>query len=122
MIERQSKGGTSMTRAPHHRRKSSSSPPTAPTPIDNTDPTPLDGPVFGQPRPTADPRHFRIAHPSDDPAYAQIDALNAAHKLHPLPFPAPRGLPEPQLTLQQVFGKSGDAMVKEIEEAARIVF
>jgi Calcineurin-like phosphoesterase len=78
--------------------------------------------VFGQPRPTADPRHFRIAHPSDDAAYAQIDALNAAHKLHPLPFPAPRGLPEPQLTLAQVFGRSGDAMVKEIEEAARIVF
>ena len=110
-----------MTRAPHHR-KQSQPPPSAPAPIDNTDPTPLAGPVFGQPKPTADPRQFRIAHPSDDAAWAQIDALNAAHKLLPAPFPAPRDLPEPRLTLAQVFGKSGDAETKRITDSGRLVF
>ena len=104
-----------MTRAPHHRKTKSSPPPSAPPPIDNTDPTPVDGPVFGEPAPTADPEEFRVPHPSDSAAYAKIDALNAAHKLNPLPFPAPRGLPEPQLTLAQIFGPNGDAITKQIE-------
>src|SRR5271165_308934 len=114
--------GTSMTRSPHHRKKKSPPAPSAPPPIDNTDPTPVDRPVFGQPTPTADPKEFRVPHPSDNAAYAKIDALNAAHKLNPLPFPAPRGLPEPRLTLAQVFGPDGDALAKQIESSGRLVF
>ncbi len=64
----------------------------------------LDRPVFAQPSPTADPTTFRVPHPSDDAAYKVIDALNREHKIHPLPFPPPRGGVEPQLTLQQVLG------------------
>src|SRR5208283_2645746 len=103
--------GTSMTRSPHHRKKKSPPAPSAPPPIDNTEPTP-----------TADPKEFRVPHPSDNAAYAKIDALNAAHKLNPLPFPAPRGLPEPRLTLAQVFGPDGDALAKQIESSGRLVF
>ncbi len=111
-----------MTRAPHHRKPKSAPAPSAPPPIDNSDSTPVDGPVFGQPAPTADPEEFRVPHPSDNAAYAQIDALNAAHKLNPLPFPAPRDLPEPRLTLAQIFGKNGDAIAKRIEASGRLVF
>ena len=64
----------------------------------------LDRPVFAQPSPTADPTTFRVPHPSDGAAYKVIDALNREHKIHPLPFPPPRGGVEPQLTLQQVLG------------------
>jgi hypothetical protein len=64
----------------------------------------LDGPVFSQPQPTPDPTTFRIRHPSDADAYAAIDQLNREHQLKPLPFPAPRGTPEPVLTLEQALG------------------
>ena len=49
-------------------------------------PDPVAGPVFAQPKPTADPTRFRIEHPSDGAAYKTIDALNAEHKLGPIPF------------------------------------
>jgi hypothetical protein len=50
-----------------------------------------------------------------------IDELNREHRLAALPFPAPRGTPEPQLTLQQVFG--GDATATErITRNGQIVF
>src|SRR5271165_3984957 len=110
-----------MARAPRHPRRPQS-PPSPPPPIDNTGPVPLDRPIFAQPQPTPDPTQFRVVHPSDDDAYRQIDALNAAHKLDPLPFPAPRGLPEPVLTLAQVFGPDGDALAKQIESSGRLVF
>jgi len=111
-----------MARPPHHprRRKSSPTPPTPP--IDNTDAVPVDEPVFAQPQPTPDPDHFRVSHPSDSQTYAQIDALNRAHKLGPLPFPAPRGLPEPKLTLAEALGTGGDAVIKRITETGRLVF
>jgi Calcineurin-like phosphoesterase len=64
----------------------------------------LAGPVFSQPEPTADPTIFKLKHPSDAAAYKEIDELNREHRLNPMPFPAPRGGVEPQLTLQQVFG------------------
>ena len=64
----------------------------------------LDRPVFGQPTRTEDPTTFRVPHPSDGAAYKVIDELNREHKIHPLPFPTPRGGTEPQLTLQQVLG------------------
>ena len=105
-----------MTRPPHHPRRRPSSPP---PPIDNTDPVPVDGPEFAQPHPTPDPRQFRIPHPSDAQAYEQIDALNRAHRLGPMPFPAPRGLPEPRLTLTQVLGPNGDDVVKRVTQTGR---
>src|SRR5215469_15047795 len=34
----------------------------------------LSGPVFSQPQPTPDPTIFKVRHPSDGPAYKEIDA------------------------------------------------
>ncbi len=79
------------------------------------------GPVFGEPEATADPSTFVVKHPSDNPAYAAIDKLNAAHKVQPMPFPAPRGGGEPQLTLQQVFG-GNSAAIAAIKNNGQIVF
>jgi hypothetical protein len=70
-------------------------------------PRQLRQPVFAQPLPTPDPTLFRVSHPSDAPAYQLIDQLNRQHKIAPLPFPPPRGLPEPRLTLTEALG--GDA-------------
>jgi hypothetical protein len=95
---------------------------TSTQPTGNAEP-PEDGhPVFAQPQPTADPTHFRTHHPSDDPAYKTIDELNREHKLAPLPFPPPRGIPEPVLTLAQVLGPDGDDAVKRIEAQGQLVF
>jgi hypothetical protein len=94
-----------MTRKPHTRK-----PKAVPQSevVDNVGATKVDHPVFGQPHPTPDPAKFAVKHPSGNPAYQEIDKLNAAHKLSPLPFPAPRGVPEPRLTLAAVLGVSGD--------------
>jgi len=78
-------------------------------------------PVFAQPEPTEDPTTFRIKHPSDREAYREIDELNKEHKIHPLPFPVPRGGVEPRLTLEQVFGGNGSA-IDTITKAGQIVF
>jgi len=78
-------------------------------------------PVFGQPQPTADPTKFRIKHASDNAAYAEIDQLNKSHGLSAMPFPPPRNLPEPILSLEDVLG--GDAqVVKNITATGQIVF
>lgn len=89
-------------------------------------------PIFSQPEPTEDPTTFRIKHPSDGKAYKEIDKLNKEHKIHPLPFPPPRGGVEPRLTLQQVLGDiegsetevrtTAKATVAAIQERGQIVF
>jgi hypothetical protein len=79
------------------------------------------GPLFAQPEPTADPKQFKVKHPSDGSAYKQIDELNRQHKIEPLPFPPPRGGVEPRLTLEQVFGAHTTAIDK-ITSAGQIVF
>jgi hypothetical protein len=73
----------------------------------------LKGPVFSQPQPTPDPSTFRIRHPTDKDAYAIIDKLNAEHELKPMPFPQPRGIPEPILTLGEALGDgaNGDTAI-----------
>jgi len=81
----------------------------------------IGSPVFAQPQPTPDPTVFRVAHPSDSPAYRAIDALNKAHKLAPLPFPVPRGAPEPQLSLQEVFG-GAKSTIETITHRKQLVF
>ena len=108
-----------MTRKPQTRK-----PKAAPKsePIDNVGATTLDHPVFAEPQPTPDPTKFLVKHPSDNPAYKQIDKLNAEHKLAPLPFPAPRGLPEPALTLAAVLDISDAALQKQIKANGQIVF
>jgi hypothetical protein len=90
--------------------------------VDNVGATKVDHPVFGQPHPTPDPAKFAIKHPSDNPAYQEIDKLNAAHKLAPRPFPAPRGVPEPRLTLAAVLGVSDATLQKQINANGQIVF
>ena len=108
-----------MTRRPHPRRPKPA--PQTP-PIDNTSPTDIGHPIFAQPEPTLDPTQFKVPHPSDNPAYKQIDQLNAEHKLKPLPFPAPRGLPEPRLTLADILGQSADDVQKLITAKGQLVF
>ncbi|HEY3846985.1 MAG TPA: metallophosphoesterase, partial [Acetobacteraceae bacterium] len=108
-----------MARPAHHRK------PKAPAQseiIDNTAPVGVDHPVFAQPEPTADPTKFVVYHPSDNLAYKQIDELNREHKIAPLPFPAPRGLPEPKLTLAAVLGDAGPAAVAKITLSGQLVF
>jgi len=78
--------------------------------------------VFAQPQPTADPKKFEIKHPSDGAAYKQIDALNREHKLAPLPFPMPRDLPEPRLTLAAVLGDDEAVLQKRLAANGQIVF
>ena len=108
-----------MARASHHRKRKAS--PQSET-IDNTGPTALTQPVFAQPQPTPDPTRFEIKHPSDNPEYKKIDELNREHKLTAIPFPAPRGLPEPQLTLAAILGNNGAAAAQAITQAGRLVF
>jgi hypothetical protein len=81
----------------------------------------LDHPVYAQPEPTADPLTFRVNHPSDAPAYKEIDQLNREHKIAPLPFPLPRGGVEPRLTLQQVLGDNA-AAIQTITNSKQMVF
>ncbi|KRQ16339.1 hypothetical protein AOQ71_05050 [Bradyrhizobium manausense] len=91
-------------------------------PIDNTGVTQLEKPVFAQPHPTPAPAKFEIKHPSDNPAYKKIDELNREHKIAPLPFPAPRGLPEPKLTLAAVLDTDAGTLNKKIETHGQLVF
>lgn len=104
------------------RRPQTQSPATTPiTPtVDNRAAEPLAKPVFSQPVPTADPTQFQIQHPSDTTVYKAIDVLNREHKLHPMPFPPPRGLPEPRLTLGDVLGNAGEE--KKVQANGQIVF
>ncbi len=108
-----------MTRKPQSRKPKPA--PQTET-IDNTSATVVDGPAFAQPQPTPDPKKFEITHPSDGAAYKQIDELNREHKLAPLPFPAPRGLPEPTLSLAAVLDVSEAALEKQIAKSGQIVF
>ena len=100
--------------------KSSKKPPSPPTPGSST-PRGVNGPLFAQPEPTADPTQFRIKHPSDDAAYKEIDQLNREHKIQALPFPPPRDGVEPTLTLDQVFG-ANTAAINRITSSGQIVF
>src|SRR5579864_5741869 len=82
----------------------------------------LNAPVFSQPQPTADPAVFKIHHPLDTPAYNVIDQLNKQGKIQPLPFALPRGTPEPQLTLAEVFGSNTSAIDTITRTNKQIVF
>jgi len=108
-----------MTRKPQARKPKA--PPQSEL-INNTGMTVVSHPVFGQPQPTADPTKFEIKHPSDDPAYKRIDELNREHKLTPLPFPAPRDLPEPRLTLAAVLGENEASVQRRIAANGQVVF
>jgi Calcineurin-like phosphoesterase len=90
--------------------------------IENTGTTALAKPVFAQPQPTPDPTRFVVNHPSDSPVYKQIDELNREHKIAPLPFPAPRGLPEPTLTLAAVLATDAHALQEKLKTSGQIVF
>jgi hypothetical protein len=107
-------------RTPHEVRKPKADPPT--DVVKNTSATMLGHPVFAQPEPTRDPTKFEIKHPSDAPLYKKIDELNRRHKVAPIPFPAPRGLPEPRVTLAAALGISESALQKRITGYGQIVF
>ncbi|MCP3463120.1 metallophosphoesterase [Bradyrhizobium sp. CCGUVB23] len=101
-------------------RKEKSAPKTSP--IDNTGATELEAPVFAQPEPTPDPTKFEVKHPSDNPVYKKIDELNREHKIAPLPFPPPRGLPEPKLTLAQVLDLNPQTLQQKVDSSGQLVF
>ena len=120
-------------KAPARQRKSTTPAAPAPAPTTYSPVTRnLAAPVFGQPSPTPDPTTFRVPHPSDGQAYKLIDQLVKEHKIFPLPFTPPRGLPEPVLTLAQVLGgissappavaKTAANTVAGIENSGQIVF
>jgi hypothetical protein len=123
-----------MARPPQHRKHASrgqkapvdgapaSAANDAPGPVDNSQPTPVSGPSFGQPAPTPDPTKFVVTHGSDDTSYNAIDTLNREHKLAAMKFPPPRALPEPRLTLAQVLVGRGAAAEAAAQKAGRIVF
>ena len=81
----------------------------------------LQKPVFAQAEPTPDPSVFRVRHASDAPAYKLIDELNREHKIAPLPFPPPRGVPEPRLTLTDVLGGNAST-INAIIRNGQLVF
>jgi hypothetical protein len=112
-------GGICVTYRPQPRRPK---PPPKTPPIDNTSPTDIGHPLFAKPQPTPDPTKFKIRHPSDNPAYQKIDQLNAAHKLKALRFPAPRSLPEPQLSLADILGASADTVNHLVKQKGQLVF
>ena len=117
-----------MARAPKKAQKHRSTPDTIleasdPTaPVDATETHKVAGPVFAQPKPTPDPIHFSVKHASDSAAYKELDAANAAHGLRPLPFPLPRGLPEPVLSLAKILGPAGAAAEAAVAKAGQLVF
>jgi hypothetical protein len=90
--------------------------------VNNTGVTVLGHPAFGEPQPTTDPTKFEVKHPSDDPAYKRIDELNREHKLTPLPFPAPRDLPEPRLTLAAMLDDKEGSVERRIMANGQVVF
>ena len=71
------------------------------------------GPVFSQPVPSPDPTTFK------DPVTDSKEPDAAG--VQPVPKPA-TATAEPLLTLAQVYGSQGAAMVKKIESAGQIVF
>ena len=107
---------------PHAGKHPTPTPPPPLTPVPTPPPRILAGPVYSQPQPTPDPTIFKVVHPSDSPAFKIIDQLNAEHKLHALPFPAPRGgAVEPRLDLEAVFGGNAGAIAR-ITAAGQMVF
>ena len=81
-------------------------------------------PVYSQPKPTADPKTFRVKYAGDKEAYAVLDPLIKAHKLDAVPFPPPGGGVVPKLSLEQVYGggASATAATKAITTRGQIVF
>ena len=74
-------------------------------------------PAFGQPKPGPDATGFKIPHPSDNTLYGKVDTKLVE------PFPAPRGAPEPVLTLAEIWGPTlGPTKTSAITSAGQIVF
>jgi hypothetical protein len=79
-------------------------------------------PIFAEPKPTADPTKYTVAHSSDTAAYNEMDALIKASKFVPIAFPAVAGVTEPVLNLADTLGAAGPATVAAIQAAGQIVF
>lgn len=76
-------------------------------------------PQFAEPQATPDPQKFLVRHASDTAAYKILDTTP---HLAPLPFEAPRGLPEPVMRLEDALGASGNTTVTRIKANGQIVF
>jgi hypothetical protein len=88
----------------------------------NASATPMERPLFAQPVPTAEPGKFQLKQPADAHAPNTIEDLNRQHKLGTIPFPAPRGLPEPILKLSAALGTDDDKLTKRLLTNAQLVF
>ena len=109
-----------MARPPENDRNDGARPPaTGPWPA-----RPTSRPLFAEPEPTPDPGTFKVKHTSDTASYHAIDELNREHKLHPLPFPPPRGGAEPVLSLAKSLGGDEEAQkaIERISARGKIVF
>src|ERR1700744_5460617 len=91
-------------------------------PIDNVGTTELEQPVFAQPKPTPDPTEFETKHPTDNAVYKKIEQLNREHKIPTVPFPAPRGVPEPRLTLAEGLDVDAHTLEAKITKQTQLVF
>jgi hypothetical protein len=63
-----------------------------------------------------DPRNFTVAHGSDSALYSKVQK----HLLQAIPNPRPGA--DLTMTLAEAMGSAGEAAVKAIEKAGRIVF
>ncbi len=78
----------------------------------STSPTPVPPP----------PRITRRRPKSATAAYKVIDELNREGKLAAIPFPASTGLPEPRLTLADIYGADGTRITNAITASGQLVF
>jgi len=119
------KSAKKKTPAPTPAKKHSGKHPTPPVQPPNPVPAPLPGPVpdptqpgqpaFNQPKPSGDPTSFSKA--------VTDKGVQGLNQLQPLPsLPNPATLPEPVLTLAQVYGSAGAAKEAAITAAGQIVF
>ncbi len=79
----------------------------------------LIGPVFAEPVPGSDPSSFGTPHESDGAIYAQISDLL---KKQTVAFPKSRVADDAVITLNDIYGPSGGAVIAAIKAAGRLTF
>ena len=72
-------------RKPTLARPRHTAPTSSPT-LNSATPRPVGHPIFAQPESTVDPTKFRVKHPSDRPAYQEINQLHRKQMMQSLPY------------------------------------
>jgi hypothetical protein len=81
--------------------------------------TPLPQPVFNEGNVTADPKRFKVKHPSDNQQYKAIDSLLDKDVVS---FDQSRAQPSDLYALATALGPHGPEIVQGIQKAGQIVF